>query len=481
MGKNKGAVEQITTRDQDFAQWYTDICMKAELADYSGVRGCMIVRPRGTAIWENIKSELDRRFKETGHSNVIMPLFIPESLLMKEAEHVEGFAPEVAWVTQGGNEVLPERLAVRPTSETLFCTHYSKIIHSYRDLPVLYNQWVSVVRWEKSTRPFLRTREFFWQEGHTAHATSEDADQEALRMLGVYRDVLENILAIPCVPGMKSESEKFAGAKKTYTLETLMYDGQALQAATSHHFGENFARAFDITFQDENGETKYVNSTSWGITTRTIGGMIMVHSDDRGLVLSPKVAPHKLILIPIATHKEGVMEACDRLEDRLKKTFPMVVDRTDKSPGFKFADAEMKGYPLRLEMGPRDIEEGKVDVIRRDTLEKVSLALDDHLEEKLQDLLDVMQAEMLQRAKKRMEEKTHLAHSKEEFDRLIKEGGFVVAPWSGSAEVEKQIKEECQATIRCESFENQKKDKSGLKDLWNGEEAKYLVHIARAY
>lgn len=479
--KDLGFVKEITSRDEDFAQWYTDICLKAELCDYSSVKGCMIVRPTGTALWENITKVVDAFLKETGHQNVLMPMLIPESLLLKEAEHVEGFAPEVAWVTAGGDSPLQERLAVRPTSEVLFCEHFKKIIHSYRDLPVLYNQWVSVVRWEKTTRPFLRTTEFFWHEGHTCHEDYADADREARMILDKYVDICENTLAIPVVSGVKSESEKFAGADKTYTNETLMYDGKALQITTSHHLGDNFGKAFEISFLDREGKEQYVNTTSWAITTRAIGGIIMVHSDDRGLVLPPRIAPTQIIIIPIAQHKEGVLDQVYELRDQLKKAFSVVVDSSDKKPGWKFSEAEMKGYPVRIEMGPKDIEAKEVVVVRRDTLEKTKMKLDEHLNENLQNLLDAIHDDMFNRAKERQDKKTRVAHSKEEFAEMIAEGGFVLAPWSGDEETEKHIKEETGATSRCWSFEHMEDDLAGMKDLWDGKDAKYMMHWARAY
>lgn len=481
MAKKNGFVKQITSRDDDFAKWYTDVCLKAELCDYSSVKGCMVVRPTGTALWEKIKEIIDTELKSTGHENVLMPMFIPESLLLKEAEHVEGFAPEVAWVTQGGNNELQERLAVRPTSEVLFCEHFKKIIHSHRDLPVLYNQWVSVVRWEKNTRPFLRTTEFFWQEGHTSHASYEEADTEARNILDLYVRVCQDVLAIPIVTGIKSESEKFAGADKTYTNETLMYDGKALQIATSHNLGDHFGKAFEIMYTDKEGKEQFVNTTSWGITTRSIGGMIMVHSDDRGLVLPPRVAPTQVMIVPIAQHKEGVLDKAFDLKTQLASDMTVKVDDSDKQPGWKFSEAEMKGYPIRLEIGPKDIEAGHVVAVRRDTLEKVTLPLDDNLNATLLELLDTIHVDMFNRAKERQQEKTRVAHTKEEFNELIAEGGFVLAPWAGDEAVEDMVKEETGATTRCWSFEHQNDDLTGVKDLWTGEDAKYMMHWARAY
>lgn len=481
MAKKQGFVKQITSRDEDFTQWYTDVCLKAELCDYSSVKGSMVVRPTGTALWEGIKAIVDTRLKETGHENVMMPLLVPEHLLLKEAEHVEGFAPEVAWVTMGGESELSERLAIRPTSEVMFCEHFKKIIHSHRDLPVKYNQWANVMRWEKNTRPFLRTTEFFWQEGHTCHMTHEEAEDEALMILDMYADVCENILAIPVVTGVKSESEKFAGAEKTYTNETLMYDGKALQINTSHHLGDHFGKAFDITYADKEGKEQFVYTTSWGITTRAIGGMIMVHSDDRGLVLPPRIAPTQVLIIPIAQHKEGVLDKAYELRDMLKETVTIKVDDSDKQPGWKFSEAEMKGYPVRIEMGPKDIEAGHVVLVRRDTLEKITVPLNDELPTVVNELLNTIQADMLEKARVRQIDKTRIATTKEEFLERIEEGGFVVAPWSGDPRVEEEVKELTGATTRCWSFEHQHDDLTGIKDFWNGEDAKYMMHWAKAY
>ena len=379
---NKKLVEAITSMDVDFAQWYTDVVKKAELIDYSAVKGCMIIRPAGYAIWENIQKELDRRFKETGVENVYMPLFIPESLLEKEKDHVEGFAPEVAWVTYGGLNPLPERLCVRPTSETLFCDFYKNIIHSYRDLPKVYNQWCSVVRWEKETRPFLRSREFLWQEGHTAHATAEEAEQRTIQMLNLYADFCEEVLAMPVIRGRKTEKEKFAGAEATYTIEALMHDGKALQSGTSHNFGDGFAKAFGVQYTDKDNKLQYVHQTSWGMTTRLIGAIIMVHGDDSGLVLPPRIAPVQAMVIPIQQYKDGVMDAAKSVCERLGKVCRAKLDDSDKSPGWKFSEQEMRGIPVRIELGPKDIEAGKCVVVRRDTREKIEVALED-LEQKI--------------------------------------------------------------------------------------------------
>ena len=355
MAKDKKLVEAITSMEEDFAQWYTDVVRKAELIDYSSVKGCMILRPAGYAIWENIQHELDRRFKETGVENVYLPLFIPESLLEKEKDHVEGFAPEVAWVTYGGLNQLPERLCVRPTSETLFCDFYKNIIQSYRDLPKVYNQWCSVVRWEKETRPFLRSREFLWQEGHTAHATAEEAEQRTVQMLNVYADFCEEVLAMPVVRGQKTEKEKFAGAEATYTIEALMHDGKALQSGTSHNFGNGFAKAFGIQYTDKDNKLQYVYQTSWGMTTRLIGAIIMVHGDDSGLVLPPRIAPVQAMVIPIQQQKDGVLDTAKEVCERIGKVCRAKLDDSDKSPGWKFSEQEMRGIPVRIELGPKDI------------------------------------------------------------------------------------------------------------------------------
>lgn len=477
MAKEK-LVRDITPRDQDFAQWYTDVVRKAELTDYSAVRGCMILRPYGYAIWENIQHELDRRFKESGHVNVAMPMFIPESLLQKEKEHVQGFAPEVAWVTQGGDNVLPERLCVRPTSETLFCDHYAQIIHSWRDLPKLYNQWVSVVRWEKTTRPFLRTTEFYWQEGHTAHATAEEAIAETRRMLQVYIDFYRDFLAMPVLSGRKTDKEKFAGAEQTYTVEAMMHDGKALQAGTSHYFGDGFARAFGIQYSDKNNELRYVHQTSWGVSTRSIGGIIMVHGDDDGLVLPPRVAPIQIALIPVAMQKEGVVTANEALLERLKKRFRVKADFSDHMPGWKFAEYEMRGVPLRLEYGPRDIEAGQVLAVRRDTREKQVLPLDG-LEDALQTLLDAIHDNLYAQARASMDSRIYEATDKAEMgDILAHKPGFVRTPWCGDAACEQFVKDEFQATSRCVAEET---PEAGAVCPICGKPATKLVYWGKAY
>ncbi|MDO5033452.1 MAG: proline--tRNA ligase [Eubacteriales bacterium] len=478
MAKDEKLVKEITPRDVDFAQWYTDVVKKAELTAYSRVRGCMILRPYGFAIWENIQRDLDRRFKETGHQNVAMPLLIPESLLEKEKDHVEGFAPEVAWVTEGGNNKLQERLCIRPTSEALFCDHYAEIIQSWRDLPKLYNQWVSVVRWEKTTRPFLRTSEFYWQEGHTAHASAEEALEETRRMLQVYIDFYRECLAIPVISGLKTDKEKFAGAEQTYTVEAMMHDGKALQAGTSHYFGNGFAQAFGIQYADENNELQYVYQTSWGLSTRSIGGLIMVHSDDDGLVLPPRVAPYQIVLIPVALQKEGVKEANEELLARLQGRFRMTSDFSDRMPGWKFSEYEMRGVPLRLEYGPKDIEKGQVVAVRRDKREKYFLPLEG-LEDKLQEILDQMHEDMLARAEKSLYDRIYQAKNWAELSETIKsKAGFVKAHWCGDQACEEKVKAELQATSRCIIDEELEE---GAACAICGREAKHLVYWGKAY
>jgi prolyl-tRNA synthetase len=474
----KEFVKDITSMDEDFAQWYTDIVTKADLIDYSSVRGSMIIRPYGYALWENIKNELDARIKETGHENVYMPLFIPESLLQKEKDHIEGFAPEVAWVTHGGSEELTERWCVRPTSEVLFCEHYKNIIHSYRDLPKLYNQWANVVRWEKTTRPFLRTLEFLWQEGHTCHATDEDAHEETKKMLEVYADVCENVLAIPVIKGQKTEKEKFAGAKFTYTIESLMHDGKALQSGTSHHLGDGFAKAFGIQFTDQEGNLQYVQQTSWGFTTRIIGAMIMVHGDDRGLVMPPKVAPTQVMIVPIAQHKDGVLDFAYELKDKLSKSVRVGIDASDKKPGWKFNEYEMKGIPLRLEVGPKDIEKGQVILARRDTGEKLIVSMEE-LDGKLNQILDDIQRNLYQKASKHREERTSIATNLDQLKNILEtKPGFVKAMWCENRECEDKVKEETGATSRCMPFEQ---EAISDKCFSCGETANQMVYWAKAY
>ncbi len=455
MAQQKKMVEEITSMEEDFAKWYTDVVKKAELIEYTSVKGCMVIRPYGYAIWENIQKELDREFKALGHENVCMPMFIPESLLNKEKDHVEGFAPEVAWVTYGGNEKLEERLCVRPTSETLFCEHYKAIVHSYRDLPKLYNQWVSVVRWEKTTRPFLRSREFLWQEGHTIHATAEEAREETIRMLNVYADFCENFLAMPVVKGVKTEKERFAGAEDTYTIEALMHDGKALQSGTSHYFGDGFARAFDIQFTDKDNKLKYPFQTSWGCTTRLIGAIIMTHGDNNGLVLPPKVAPIQVVVIPVAAHKAGVLEKAQELTDRIGKFCRVKIDTSDNSPGWKFAEYEMKGVPLRLEIGPKDIEKNQCVLVRRDNREKYFVSLD-NLETEIPKLLDAVQDGLFQAALARRANMTYTAKTLEELkDIADNKPGFIKAMWCGSRECEEKLKEYAGVSSRCIPFEQE--------------------------
>lgn len=478
MANEKKLVEAITSMDEDFAQWYTDVVKKAELTDYSSVRGCMILRPAGYAIWENIQKELDRRFKEIGVENVYMPLFIPESLLQKEKDHVEGFAPEVAWVTQGGLDPLPERLCVRPTSETLFCDLYSNIIHSYRDLPKVYNQWCSVVRWEKTTRPFLRSMEFLWQEGHTAHATAEEAEERTIQMLNVYADFCEQVLAIPMIKGRKTDKEKFAGAEATYTIEALMHDGKALQSGTSHNFGDGFAKAFGVQYTDANNKLQYVHQTSWGMSTRIIGAIIMVHGDDSGLVLPPRIAPTQVMIIPINQKKEGVLEKAQEVKAALSEKFTVKLDDSNKNPGWKFSEQEMRGIPVRIEIGPKDIEAGQAVIVRRDNREKTVVSLDNIIEA-VGEILEKMQADMLAKATAHRDANTHEAHNWEEFtDILTRKQGFIKAMWCGDRACEEAIKDETGATTRCMPFEQEH-----LSDVCVhcGKPAKTMVYFGKAY
>ncbi|MBQ3894325.1 MAG: proline--tRNA ligase [Clostridia bacterium] len=457
MAQDKKLVESITPMETDFAQWYTDVVKKADLVDYSSVKGCTVFRPYGYAIWENIKNILDSKLKETGHENVYMPMFIPESLLQKEKDHVEGFAPEVAWVTIGGSEPLAERLCVRPTSETLFSEHYANIIKSWRDLPKLYNQWCSVVRWEKNTRPFLRTREFLWQEGHTMHATEEEAREETLFILNTYAELCEKYLAIPVIKGPKTPSDKFAGAEDTYAIEALMHDGKALQAGTSHYFGDGFARAFDIKFTDKNNRQQYPFQTSWGVTTRLIGAIIMAHGDDSGLVLPPAVAPIQIVIIPVAQHKEGVLEKASELRDRLKAAgFRVKLDDSDNSAGWKYSEYEMKGVPVRLEIGPRDIEANQCVLVSRLDRSKKTVSLDD-LEREAADRLEEVRSGLYERALKNMNDRTRAVTSIDEIkDSLEKNGdGFFKAMWCGSEECEDRVKELTGVGSRCIPFEQE--------------------------
>ncbi len=476
---NKKMVEEITSMEVDFGRWYTDVVKKADLVDYSSVKGCMIIRPYGYAIWELIQKQLDERFKATGHENVYMPLFIPESLLQKEKDHVEGFAPEVAWVTHGGSEPLAERMCVRPTSETLFCEHYANIVHSYRDLPKLYNQWCNVVRWEKTTRPFLRSREFLWQEGHTVHATAEEAQAETEQMLNVYAEFCENVLNMPVVKGRKTESDKFAGAEATYCIEALMHDGKALQAGTSHFFGDGFARAFNMTYTDKENKQQFVQQTSWGVTTRLIGALIMSHGDNNGLVLPPKVAPTQVVIIPIAAHKPGVLEKADELTARLAKSFRVKADKTDNSAGWKFAEYEMKGVPLRLEIGPKDIENNQCVLVRRDNRQKYFVSLD-NLEAEIENLLNELGKAIYEKAAANMDAKTYDCKSIDEINaaRAEKGEGFVRAMWCGEEACEDEVKEKTGVGSRCIPFAQE-----NLSDVCVccGKPAKHMVLWAVAY
>lgn len=466
----------------DFPQWYTDVISKTELVDYSPVKGFMVIRPYGYAIWELIQGAYDKRFKETGHENMYFPLLIPESLLTKEAEHVEGFAPEVAWVTHGGDKELAERLCVRPTSETIICSMYAKWLNSYRQLPYLYNQWCSVVRWEKTTRPFLRTSEFLWQEGHTLHETPEEAQDETMQMLGIYREIAETYMAMPMVVGQKSDKEKFAGADATYTMEALMHDGQALQSGTSHNLGQHFTKAFDITYLDRNNEQSFPYHTSWGVSTRLIGGIIMVHGDDNGLVLPPKIAPIQVVVIPVAQHKEGVLDKAWEISKTLGEEFRVKVDDLDGySPGWKFNQWEMKGVPIRLEIGPRDIENGQCVLARRDTGEKIQVSLD-NVTQAVADLLTEIQANLFDKALKMREEKTSTAENIEEFKKNLAENpGFIKAMWCGERSCEDKIKEDTGASIRCIPFDDEQESLYEGKCVCCGKPAQKMAYFARAY
>lgn len=480
MAKNKKMVTEITAMDEDFAQWYTDICKKAELVEYTSVKGCMVIRPYGYAIWENIQRILDGMFKATGHENVCMPMFIPESLLQKEKDHVEGFAPEVAWVTHGGSEKLEDRLCVRPTSETLFCEHYANIIHSYRDLPKLYNQWVSVVRWEKTTRPFLRSREFLWQEGHTIHATAEEAIEETERMLNVYAEFCENALAMPVVKGKKTESDKFAGAVSTYAIEALMHDGKALQAGTSHYFGDGFAQAFEIQYTDKENKRVFPHQTSWGVTTRLIGAVIMTHGDNEGLVLPPAVAPIQAVIIPIAQHKEGVLDKANELKERLAASGCRVkLDDSENSPGWKFSEYEMKGVPVRVEIGPKDIEAGQCVIASRWNGEKVVVPLD-KLEETVAAKLIETRDGMFAKALANQQKRTYACRTVDEITKSLEENGdgFVKAMWCGEEACEDEVKEKTGVGSRCIPFEQ---EQLSDKCVCCGKPAKCMVYWGKAY
>jgi prolyl-tRNA synthetase len=478
MAEQKKMVEAITPMEEDFAKWYTDIVKKAELMDYTSVRGCMVIEPYGWAIWENIQHILDTRFKQLGHENVSMPMFIPESLLNKEKDHIEGFAPEVAWVTMGGEEKLQERMCVRPTSETLFCDHYAKVIHSWRDLPKLYNQWCSVVRWEKTTRPFLRSVEFHWQEGHTMHETSEEAKAETEQMLKVYADFCENELAIPVIKGRKTEKEKFAGAEATYTIEAMMHDGKALQSGTSHYFGDGFAKAFNVTFQGRDNSICHPFQTSWGMSTRIIGGIIMTHGDNNGLVLPPAVAPIQVIILPIAQHKPGVLEKANELKERLKDSFRVRMDDSDQSPGWKFAQYEMKGVPLRLEIGPKDIEKNQCVLVRRNDRKKVFVPLD-NLEQAITEQLEEVRKGIYNKALERRESMTYEAENMDELKEIAdNKPGFIKAMWCGDTECEEKLKEIAGVSSRCMPFEQEH-----ISDtcVCCGKPAKTMVYWGKAY
>ncbi|MDR0841514.1 MAG: proline--tRNA ligase [Christensenellaceae bacterium] len=481
MGKNNNEefVQHIASRTEDFAKWYTDVVLKNDMADYSEVKGCMVIKPYGYAIWELMQQQMDQRFKDTGHVNAYFPLLIPESLLMKEAEHVEGFAPEVAWVTQGGTEQLTERLAIRPTSETIIGTMYSKWIQSYRDLPVLMNQWCNVMRWEKSTRPFLRTSEFLWQEGHTAHATFDEAQEETMRMLGVYKDFAENVLAIPVLTGRKSEKEKFAGAYATYTMEAMMQDGKALQMGTSHNLADNFAKGYDIMYLSKEGKQEYCYTTSWGTSTRMIGGVIMVHGDDRGLVLPPRVAPYQVVIVPIAAHKEGVMEQAKALLATLKAAgLRAKLDDSDQSAGWKFNQWEMKGVPVRLEVGPKDIENRQVVLVRRDTHEK-QFAPIEGLGQTLPALLDDIHVSLFNRALANREAHTQDVEGFEAFTQAV-QGGFARAPWCGERACEDEIKALTGASTRCYLLDYDA-GAHGDNCVFCGKKAKHMMYFGKAY
>lgn len=475
----KGFVKELTKMEEDFSKWYTDIVIKADMVDYSPVRGCMVIKPYGYAIWENIQKEFDILIKKTGHKNCYFPLLIPESLLKKEEEHVEGFAPEVAWVTEGGNEKLEERLAIRPTSETIICNMYSKWVRSWRDLPLLYNQWCNVLRWEKTTRPFLRTAEFLWQEGHTVHATAEEAQEETIQQLNAYTNLVENYLAIPVIRGQKTESEKFAGAEKTYTLEAMMHDGKALQTATSHNLGQHFTKAFEIEFLNKEGKKEYAYHTSWGFSTRTIGGIIMVHGDNRGLKLPPKIAPIQVIVVPIAMHKEGVLDKAYEIKKLLEENYRVDIDdREQYSPGYKFNEWELKGVPLRLEIGPKDIENNQVVLVRRDTNEKI-IVKNNELCEMIDKLLNDIHNNMYKMAKENLDKNTSIAKNMNEFKEILKnKNSFIKAMWCGNEECVLKIKEETSATSRCIPFEQE-----NLSDtcVCCGKDAKKEVIFAKAY
>ena len=478
MAKEKKFVQAITSRDEDFAQWYTDVVREAKLCDYSSVKGCLNYLPNGYAIWEKIQADLDKRFKETGVENVYLPMLIPENLLQKESDHIEGFAPEVAWVTKGGLETLQEPMCIRPTSETLFCDLWARIVQSYRDLPKVWNQWCSVLRWEKTTRPFLRSREFLWQEGHTAHATAEEAEARTIQMLNVYADFCENQLAIPVIKGRKTDKEKFSGAEATYTIEAMMHDGKALQSGTSHYFGDGFAKAFDITFQDRDNKPSHPFQTSWGMSTRIIGGIIMTHGDNNGLVLPPAIAPIQVMILPIAQHKEGVLDKAYELRDRLKRTFRVKIDDSEQSPGWKFAQYEMKGVPLRLEIGPKDIEKNQCVLVRRHDREKIFVSLE-HLEEAIAEQLEAVRKGIYEKALNRRQEMTFTASTFDEMKDIAEhKPGFIKAMWCGDLACEEKIKEEAGLSSRCIPFEQEQ-----IADtcVCCGKPAKSMVYWGKSY
>ena len=478
MADKKEFVKEIADMTADFPQWYTDVVLKTELVDYGPVKGTMVIRPYGYAIWEIIQEELNKRFKATGHKNAYFPMLIPMSYLEKEKEHVEGFAPEVAVVTHAGGEELAEPLVVRPTSETIICQMYAKWIQSYRDLPVLMNQWANVVRWEKTTRPFLRTSEFLWQEGHTVHATEEEAIEETMRMLEVYREFAETVLAVPVFVGRKTEKEKFAGAVATYGMEAMMLDGKSLQAGTSHYLGQNFAKAFDIKFLDKDGTHKYGYSTSWGVSTRLIGALIMAHGDQRGLVLPPMVAPVQAVIIPIAAHKGGVMEAAENLRSELAAAGVRTeLDASDNSTGWKLNQWEMKGVPVRIEIGPRDLEKGEVVLFRRDTLEKSTAPLAG-LAGTVAGLLAEIQSHMLEKSRKLRDERTKYCSTYEEIRDAIESGCFAEAPWCGDPACEQKIKDELAATSRVMPL---RQNRMAKKCACCGKDAATTVYFAKAY
>lgn len=477
--KNNMEIKQITNMETDFAQWFTDVCKKAELIDYSSIRGMYIYRPYGYAIWENIQKVLDERFKETGHENVYLPMLIPESLLEKEKEHVEGFAPECAWVTYGGNNKLEERYCIRPTSETLFCEHYKNVIESYKDLPKLYNQWCSVLRWEKTARPFLRHREFLWQEGHTMHATSEEAKTETQQMLNIYADFCENILAMPVVKGRKTDKEKFNGAEETYTVECMMHDRKALQAGTSHYFGDGFAKAFDIQFSGSDNKLHYPFQTSWGVSTRLIGGIIMTHGDNNGLILPPRIAPIQAVVVPVAQHKEGVIEKAQELFERLRSAGVRTkIDVTDRSFGWKASEYEMKGVPLRVEIGPKDIEQNQCCLCRRDNREKIFVPLE-NLETAVKEMLDTIHNALFEKALANRENHTKICQTLDEVKEFMEsEGGFAKTMWCGDLECELKMKEQAGVTSRCMPLEQ---EHLGDKCVCCGKPAEKMIYWGVAY